>query len=214
MDLIDEIKVINGVAKISITIDNMGKVTLKHSKDVSKNAVEGFVENKRQWIQRKKFEKLNALNKNDDLLNYKSISIFDNDYILTKSKRNRVEGSEIFFTTPKMLATTIKRIAEGEFKNRIEFYKNLINVKPVSYSLDNTRTRWGVCTSKKEIKINFRAVLLPKELFDYIIVHELCHLIQFNHSALYWQEVEKYCPNYKTYKQDIKNYSFLLELYR
>ena len=214
MDLIDEVKIINGVAKISITIDNMGKVTLKHSKDVSKNAIENFVENKRSWIQKKKEDKINSLDKNTDILNYKSICIFDKDYKLTKTKRNRVEGNEIFFTTPKLLSTTIKKLAENEFKNRVTFYKNLIGVSPISYTLDNTRTRWGVCTSKKEIKINFRAVLLPKELFDYVIIHELCHLIQFNHSALYWQEVEKYCPKYKKYRQEIKSFSFLLEMFR
>lgn len=214
MDLIDEVKIINGVAKISITIDNMGKVTLKHSKDVNKNTIENFVENKRLWIQKKKEDKQNSLNNNAELLNYKNISIFECNYKLTKAKRNRVEGDEIFFTTPKLLAVTIKKIAENNFKNRMAFYKDLIGVNPVNYSLDNTRTRWGVCTSKKEIKINFRAVLLSNELFDYVLIHELCHLIQFNHSMLYWQEVEKYCPNYKKYRQEIKSYSFLLELFR
>ncbi|MBQ8749024.1 MAG: M48 family metallopeptidase [Clostridia bacterium] len=214
MELIDEIKLINGKARISITIDSMGKVTLKHSKDVSKKALENFIENKSSWIEKKKSEKLKSLEINSKILNYEEIEILGTKYTLIKSKRNRVEENKIFYTTHKYLSNLIKKIAQCEFEEKVQFYSKIINVVPSKILLDNTKTRWGVCTSKNEIKINFRALLLPYELFEYIIIHELCHLIQFNHSNLYWQVVEKFCPNYKKCKQNIKEYSFLLSLFR
>ncbi|MGN1227592.1 MAG: M48 family metallopeptidase [Christensenellales bacterium] len=214
MELIDEIKIIDGNARISITIDNMGRVVLKHSKDVSKKAIQEFVSNKSEWIQSKKQDKLSSLNNNLNLVNYENLFIFGKKYSLVKSKRNKVENDSIFYTSNKYLLNTLKKISKNQFNERVDLYKSIINVKPVNVILDNAKTRWGVCTNRKEIKINIRAILLPIELFDYVLIHELCHLLQFNHSNVYWNEVEKYCPDYKKCKQDIKNYSFLLDLYR
>ena len=214
MELIDEIKIIDGNARISITIDNMGRVVLKHSKDVSKKAIQEFVSNKSEWIQSKKQDKLSSLNNNLNLVNYENLFIFGKKYSLVKAKRNKVENDSIFYTSNKYLLNTLKKISKNEFNERVDLYKSIINVKPINVILDNAKTRWGVCTNRKEIKINIRAILLPIELFDYILIHEFCHLLQFNHSNAYWNEVEKYCPDYKKCKQDIKNYSFLLDLYR
>jgi len=214
MELIDEIKIVNGVGKISITISNGGKVTLKHSKDVNKRAIESFVNSKAEWIRKHKDDKLKSIMLNKDLVEYKSIKIYGNDYKIEKSKRNNIINKTIHYTSMKNLRNLISEIANAKLLEKIDKYQKMINVKTADVMWDNSKTRWGVCTSKKVVKINIRSVMLPEYLFDYIIIHELCHLIHFNHSQKFWQEVEKYCPEFKQYKQDIKTYSFLFELYR
>ena len=215
MKLIDEIKVINGVSKITITIDNMGKVVLKHSKDVKKKSLEAFVNNKSEWIIKKREEKLDAISKHLDFINYEKVEIFGVKYDLKKGKRNRVINNEtIVYTNTKSLINSITKLSFDKFKKKLLHFTKMIKVSPSNIMFDNSKTRWGVCTSKKIVKINFRAVMLPEHLLDYILIHELCHLVQFNHSALFWKEVGKYCKDYKQCKADIKEYSFLLELYR
>lgn len=214
MELIDKIEIVKGTARISITVNNMGVVILKHSKDVDKKSIQKFIDNKSAWIVKKRGEKLKSLDTYDSIVKYEELYIFEKKYTLMKAKRNKIEGNKISYSSVKYLLNSIEKLASKTLNKKIEYYKKLMNVKPVNVILDNSKSRWGVCTAKKEIKLNFRTVLLPVDLFEYVLVHELSHLIQFNHSPLFWKEVEKYCPNYKELKQEVKKYSFLLELYR
>jgi len=82
--------------------------------------------------------------------------------------------------------------------NKIYGYRfNSINIK-------NQKTRWGSCSKKGNLNFNYKIALLPSRLSDYIIVHELCHLGQFNHSPKFWNLVAKAIPDYSQIKNEIK----------
>lgn len=214
MENIDQIILINGKNKISITINNQGKAVLKHTRDVNKVALSTFVANKKDWIMKKKTMVLDSIQRHKEIAEYKEISIFNDKYLLEKAKRNRVENGIIYYTTPKLLAETIKKIASEQFVQKMKEFSAMVDVKPLNCVMENARTRWGVCNSRKEVKINFRAVLLPYECFKYVAMHELCHLHHFNHLKNFWKEVEKHCPNYKNIKLQIKSYAFMLSMFR
>ena len=72
------------------------------------------------------------------------------------------------------------------------------------YYCTESKTRWGSCSKKGTLNFNYKIALLSPELRDYIIVHELCHLGEFNHSSKFWLLVEKTVPNYKTLRKQIK----------
>lgn len=76
-----------------------------------------------------------------------------------------------------------------------------------SYSrvfIRNQKTRWGACSAKGNLGFNYRIAFLPPELADYVIVHELCHLGQFNHSRAFWELVEQQIPNHKELRHQLR----------
>ncbi len=70
-------------------------------------------------------------------------------------------------------------------------------------SIRNQKTRWGSCSSKKNLNFNYKITLLPFELAQYLVVHEFCHLKELNHSNDYWKLVESILPNYKELHQKL-----------
>jgi predicted metal-dependent hydrolase len=67
------------------------------------------------------------------------------------------------------------------------------------------RTRWGSCSKKKNINLNRAMIFLPPEQVEYLIIHELCHTVELNHSKKYWELVEKYCQNHRALDKELKN---------
>ncbi len=81
--------------------------------------------------------------------------------------------------------------------DRVRHYNDFYNFRYNKVFIKNPRTRWGSCSSLGNLNYSYRIFFLPKEYVDYIIVHELCHLEEFNHSRNFWKLVEKTIPDYK-----------------
>ncbi len=90
------------------------------------------------------------------------------------------------------------------FVARVEHYSPLLDVKPASVRLTCAKTQWGSCTSKGAVRLNVQLVKLPEYLIDYVVVHELAHLREMNHSAAFWRLVEGACPNYVRLRSELK----------
>lgn len=74
----------------------------------------------------------------------------------------------------------------------------------------NQKTRWGSCSTRRNLNFNWRLVTFPPPVMDYVIIHELCHLEEANHSARFWQLVESYCPNYRRHRSWLKEHASAL----
>lgn len=93
-----------------------------------------------------------------------------------------------------------KQLAVRKVKEINKFYNFDYNKITIRF----TSTRWGSCSSKKNLNFNYRIIFLPDNLADYLVAHELCHLQEMNHSAKFWQLVEKIIPDYKERRQELK----------
>ncbi|MCU0660293.1 MAG: M48 family metallopeptidase [Candidatus Pacebacteria bacterium] len=71
-------------------------------------------------------------------------------------------------------------------------------------SIKNQKTRWGSCSKRGNLNFNYKIALLPEKLAEYVVVHELCHLGQFNHSQKFWNLVAKTMPDYLDIKEELK----------
>jgi hypothetical protein len=90
-------------------------------------------------------------------------------------------------------------------RDRIKHFNEFYNFKYNKIFIKNSRTRWGSCSSQGNLNYSYRIMHLPEDYRDYIIVHELCHLGQFNHSKNFWSLVQKTIPDYKKIVKKIKN---------
>lgn len=88
---------------------------------------------------------------------------------------------------------------------KAEYYAKILGVSFNKLSVKKQRSVWGSCSAKKNINLNLLLSLCPEEVVNYIVVHELCHLKQLNHSKFFWAEVEKILPDYKSARLWLKH---------
>ncbi len=90
--------------------------------------------------------------------------------------------------------------------NRVLYFNTFYKHEVRNITIRNQKTRWGSCSGKGNLSFNYKIVFLPKELQDYLIVHELCHLKEMNHSVRFWNLVQEHIPEYRKLRQKIKIY--------
>ncbi|BBH22442.1 zinc metalloprotease [Paenibacillus baekrokdamisoli] len=80
---------------------------------------------------------------------------------------------------------------------RISRYQDQLRVKPKTIEVVESKTKWGSCSSNKNLTFNYRLAMAPIEVIDYVIIHELCHLLHMNHDRSFWRRVGSIMPDYK-----------------
>ena len=95
--------------------------------------------------------------------------------------------------------------AEVLLKEKIKRFTKVIGVTPKSVSVKNYKSSWGSCSNRGEISFNWRIILAPHRIIDYVVVHELCHLLEHNHSSRYWKLVEQHVPDWRECRDWLKN---------
>lgn len=89
---------------------------------------------------------------------------------------------------------------------RVKHYNKIYGFAFNKIFIKNQKTRWGSCSCKQNLNLNYKIIFLPEKHQDYIIVHEMCHLREFNHSRRFWALVEKALPNYLEIKKELRNH--------
>lgn len=123
---------------------------------------------------------------------------------LVREKAERQKNQEV----KKLTDEEIRELADRALKHipgRVAFFAEKMGVSYGRITIRNQRTRWGSCSSKGNLNFNCLLMLTPPEVLDYVVVHELCHRRQMNHSKAFWAEVEKVLPDYKTYVKWLKD---------
>ncbi len=96
--------------------------------------------------------------------------------------------------------------AETLFKQRVAHFAPLLNVSPLEVKLSSARTQWGSCTVRGTVHLNWQLIKMPLRLLDYVVVHELAHLVEMNHSAAFWQVVKQACPGYVRLRHELRKW--------
>ncbi|MEM1312676.1 MAG: SprT family zinc-dependent metalloprotease [Patescibacteria group bacterium] len=105
-----------------------------------------------------------------------------------------------------------KKTARALLQDRLSHWSIIMKLNYTSFRLSSAKTRWGSCSCKDVISLNWRLVLIDMNIIDYVVIHELAHVRQKNHSAKFWIIVEKYCPNYKDLRRELKEKQLLSQV--
>jgi predicted metal-dependent hydrolase len=117
--------------------------------------------------------------------------------IFRRRKIGNLKGKRQHFLENKQKAILLAEERICHFNKHYKFAIGKIRIK-------NQKSRWGSCSSKGNLNFNYKVVLLPEHLSDYIIVHELCHIGEFNHSRNFWNLVEQTIPDYMGARRELK----------
>ena len=168
---------------VSIEIKPDMTVTVRAPRSVTERQIERILQEKDNWIQ-KHFEQMKM----------KNAGAGEQDI-------NPLTDEDI-----RRLANDAKMY----IPERVEYYAGIIGVSYGRITIRNQKTRWGSCSSKGNLNFNCLLMLTPPEVIDYVVVHELCHRKEMNHSKKFWNEVEKVIPDYKKYVVWLKNEGSLI----
>lgn len=92
-------------------------------------------------------------------------------------------------------------------RKRLEYYNNIYSFVFNKVRIKSQRTCWGSCSRTKNLNFNYKLAFLPPRVVDYVVVHELCHLGEFNHSSKFWDLVEKTIPDYLNIRKELRRQS-------
>ena len=104
------------------------------------------------------------------------------------------------------------RQAADKIPKRVERYAKALGRWPERINIRGQKKRWGSCSAKGTINLNWKIIMAPLSVIDYVIVHELCHLAQANHSKQFWELVESMLPDYRTRRGWLKQYAYVMQI--
>lgn len=135
------------------------------------------------------------------------------------NQKNLIELEDKFYfalaksTNVKTYLTSwYKQQANKIIGERVKYYAHLAKLNYKSVTITSAETRWGSCSSQKTLNFNWRLIMAPLEVIDYVVTHELAHLTELNHSVDFWETVRKMYPLYRQYRTWLKRHGELLRV--
>ena len=213
---------------LALIVENDGTLTVRAPLRMHEADIWRFIEAKTDWIKRKQVmaqkeaELLHQYVDGETFLylgkeillrivsaegprkgNKKPALVMDGFFKLTKSAQPQAKS---FFEA------WYKKQARAVLSERIEYFAGERGFKVKKIRVSSARTRWGSCSTKGTLSFTWRLVMAPLEVIDYVVVHELCHLKELNHSKAFWSQMEAILPDYKVQRKWLKKNGKFLRL--
>ena len=189
---------------------------------VEDERVAAFLQKKRPWIRSKVAEiQLLPPHRTKELVSGESFPYLGRHYRLKIQEGHQVgvslsggylkatirpneQGEHRTLKIQQYLQNWYRNKAQERLKEKTERYAKQIGVSPAAVSVRNFKSRWGSCDKKGQVVFNWNIIKAPHSVVDYVVVHELCHLIHPNHSKEFWQVVGRFDSNYLEHRQWLK----------
>lgn len=207
---------------VAISIGTDLKILVKAPLQASAEEIQSIVEKKAGWILKKREELANCQEKKEsrELTEGKWLLFQGEAYALriAAKEQNRqresdssveISGRTIIVYAKKEIETEVRRnllewyyeMARQWICRRTAYYNRELQEPINRICIKDQKSRWGSCSSKRNLNFNWRIIMAPPEVADYVVVHEMCHLRHLNHSSEFWAEVAGILPDYKVRRQ-------------
>ena len=182
---------------------------------ISINAIQGLIEKKRKWIESKQSEVLKrgpVLRKT--FTDGETFLFLGEEFSFKTMEGDEIQiaGSELLFPR-RFLAKAEARLIYWYKEKAIEViaesanhYSRVSGWKFKTINITGAERRWGSCSFSGAINFSWKLIMAPREVVDYVVVHELAHITEKNHSPRFWKKVESVLPNYKVHEKWLKDY--------
>lgn len=196
---------------LSIKLDSNGELIVYAPIGMTIKYIEKILLSKEKWIITN-INKIENSNINNNNTIYFLGRKFNSKIELAECDYIYLDGDVIFIKTKNLEISYIERLLSNWYKvqanviikERVKELSKKYCLFPSKLIIKNQKTRWGSCNSNKEIRLNWRLILMPYYVMDYIITHELCHLKHMNHSKDFWNLIDNYIRNYKEAEKWLK----------
>ena len=208
---------------IALSLPAPNTLSLRLPLQISNHEIKKILLEKSDWIQRHNAQ----LCKNENSTVNQSLN--DGDLVLFKGQSlrlciyNTIDQSSIQLSGPDLILKTMNsstiaaQLKTWYVKQSLAYltaqsiaWCKTMNVKINRLTIKDQKTRWGSCSIKGNINYNWRIIMAPLPVIDYLLIHELSHLIHLNHSTAFWKLVETYCPNFKEQRNWLKVNGYML----
>lgn len=199
---------------MSIHIDSYGNVEVHAPKGISDVHVIQALEGKWEWIQQK-LKEMKARTLESTVKTYErgeSFLYLGKEYPIQISHDINIQQDYVVFEGDT-LHIFVKQLEDDKIKQalkrfyyqqckmlvekRIKSYQSHFKLKPRSIRITDNKTNWGTCDSRQQLTFNWKLAMAPQSVIDYVVVHEMCHMVHLNHDRSFWRLVGRILPDYK-----------------
>lgn len=206
---------------LSIEISPPDNVLVKAPEGLVDKDILGVVKKKSNWIVQKLMEirDIDCRSRERQFVNGESFLYLGRRYSLDITLDRGIDRAEVKLYRGRLMVTSntkeesvirdalirwYKEKALEKIEDRVSYYQTYFKRKPSKVIVKEQKKRWGTCTSEGKILFNWRCVMMPSYLLDYVVVHELSHLKEMNHSKDFWEEVRRVIPDVEERKRVLK----------
>jgi len=209
---------------LKIVITQQGRVVVFVPYKMEMSKVQELVDKKANWINKKLAGIVKCNDDNKDLITYKQVLICGKRCAVQSGSTKKITlSNDIFYVPDKFFIENtyiyntkkwFKNFAKELLVKRIEELSKTFRVGYSGVKIGDFKSKWGSCDSKKNIKLNYKLVMLPPVVIDYVILHELSHTYEMNHSKKFYMVLENFMPGWKQARLVLKEHNYLLTLYK
>lgn len=208
---------------ISLEIDSSARLIVRAPFRSSLSSINSLVREKEDWIlikqhqieeKIKKYQKKRFIEGDTFMYlgqQYMLILTKDTGFIFSFDKYNFILHENYLHIARNLITIWYKKVAAKKILERTLVYSQKMNINFNKFSISNATKRWGSCGTNGSINFSWRLIMAPVDVIDYVIVHELAHIIELNHSKRFWAVVKKVIPDYAERRKWLKDNDYLLE---
>ncbi|MCD4652739.1 M48 family metallopeptidase [bacterium] len=202
---------------ISIYIERDGSITIRVPESFVREDVEKIIEGKRYWIYKSlaEWRELNATRVQRQFVSGEGFLYLGRSYRLklVRDQKQSLVLKQGYFLMPSdntgspasnpddMFKEFYRERGKIKIPERVSYYEGKMGVYPQDVRVMELKNRWASCTSKGRLNFHWKCMMAPVIILDYIVVHEMTHLIHSNHTEVFWNEVDKVLPDYRERKK-------------